>query len=126
MAIELAGQFYEQKRSDRFRSKNSLTRVKYFEPQPDGSFKEVFKIMPFFEAYPTADKFAIGHWPNYVELAKRLFGAMLQHPGVSDFKKECINKAFKEEWENSQRYGSRTLLQRLTLDNDDRILDKWR
>jgi hypothetical protein len=114
MARELAGRFYEQKRSDRFRSKDSLTRARVFERQPDGSVADVVKIMPFFEAYPTAQKFAAAHWPFFKEPAVRCFVAMLAMPDsrVSPYMKQCIYDALIEENEKARALGAKQLLQR--------------
>jgi hypothetical protein len=115
MAKELAGTFYEQKRSGRFRSKDSLTRVKTIERQPDGLLAEVIKVMPFQEAFPTAKKFAEAHWPFFVEPAKRCLTAMLAMPDarVSPYMKNCIYDAFIEENEKARMQdGGKRLLQR--------------
>ncbi len=115
MAKELAGTFYEQKRSDRFRSKDSLTRVKTIERQPDGRLAEVVKVMPFHEVFPTAKKFAEAHWPFWVEPAKRCLIAMLamSDARVSPYMKQCIYDALIEENEKARAQdGGKRLLQR--------------
>lgn len=95
LARDLAGQFYEQKRSDKFRSKGSKTRVKYFERDPMGNPVEKTKVMPFFEAYPTSKEFADGHWPLFYEAARKCLITMLALPDhrVSQHMKESIHAA---------------------------------
>jgi hypothetical protein len=114
MAKELAGAFYEQKRSDRFRSKESKTRIRVIERQPDGTLAEVVKVVPFFEAYPNATKFAAAHWPFFVEPARRCLTTMLALPDarVSQYMKQCIYNALIEENEKARKHGTKRLLQR--------------
>lgn len=95
LAREYAGRFYEMKRSDRFRSKGSLTRVKYFERDAMGNLVEKSKVMRFFDAYPTSKQFADGHWPLWVEAARKSLVTMLALPEsrVSQHMKESIHAA---------------------------------
>lgn len=115
LAKELAGQFYEAKRSDRFRSKNSMTRSKTLKQLPDGSVIEVPVIVPFFVAYPNSKAFAAGHWPLFVDAARRCLVTMLALPDsrIDPEMKKSIYKAIIEDRENQRRRpGSQTLIQR--------------
>lgn len=114
LAKEYAGIFYEQKRSDRFRSKDSLTRAKTLKQLPDGSIVEVPVTVLFFKAYPNAKVFAKGHWPLFYEAARKSLIAMLALPSVSDELKEGIHKALVEDRqkEYKQPAGGQTLIQR--------------
>lgn len=113
-ARELAGQFYEQKRSNKFRSKNAKTRVKYFERDPMGNAIEKVKVMPFFEAYPTSKEFADGHWPLFYEAARKCLITMLALPEhrVSQHMKESIHAAIVADRIKDYAGRGRRLLQR--------------
>ncbi len=115
LAEELAGQFYDQKRSNRFRSKDSLTRVKTVMRDPDtGVRKEVTKTMPFFTAYPTSKLFAKAHWPLFVDAARKCMTTMLalSDSRISPHLKEGIYAALTEDREQQVRTGGKRLLQR--------------
>lgn len=114
LAKELAGAFYEQKRSDKFRSRNSLTRAKTLKQLPDGSVVEVPVVLPFFKAYPTSKQFSAGHWPLFVEAARKCMVTMLALPSVSDELKEGIHAALVEDRQNEYKAppGQQTLIQR--------------
>lgn len=120
LAEELAGQFFEQKRSDRFRSKDSKTRVKMLLRDPNtGVQVEVTKTMPFFEAYPTAKKFAKAHWPLFVDSARRCLVTMLALPDhrISQHMKESIHEAIVEDRKKQLQTGGKRLLQRRVEDH---------
>lgn len=114
LAKEYAGQFYEMKRSDRFRSKDSLTRAKTLKQLPDGSVIEVTVVVPFFKAYPNSKAFASGHWPLFVDAARKSLITMLALSSVSDELKQGIHAALVEDRQNEYRQpaGSQTLIQR--------------
>lgn len=114
LAKEYAGAFYEQKRSNRFRSKDSLTRAKTLKQLPDGSVIEVAVTVPFFKAYPNSKAFAKGHWPLFYEAARKSLVAMLALPSVSDELKKGIHAALIEDRQNEykQPAGQQTLIQR--------------
>lgn len=114
LAKEYAGQFYEAKRSDRFRSKDSLTRAKTLKQLPDGSVVEVTVTVPFFKAYPNSKAFASGHWPLFYEAARKSLVTMLALPSVSDELKKGIHAALVEDRQNEYKKpaGQQTLIQR--------------
>lgn len=116
LAKELAGQFYEQKRSDRFRSKDALTRAKTLRQLPDGSVIEVTVMVPFLEAYPTSQHYSKGHWPFFVEAARQCLLTMLALPdsAVAPALKEAIYAAILEDSEKKNKHNKvpQTLLQR--------------
>lgn len=99
LAKELAGKFYEQKRSDRFRSKDSLTRARRLVQHPDGRHEEVIVVVPFFQAYPDARTFVKAHWPLFVEPARQCMVTMLALKGVHDNMKRGIYDALLEDRE---------------------------
>lgn len=113
-ARELAGQFYEQKRSNKFRSKNAKTRVKYFERDAMGNIVEKSKVLPFFVAYPTSKQFADGHWPLFVDTARKCLITMLALPDhrVSQFAKESIHAAIVTDRAKEFAGRGRKLIQR--------------
>lgn len=114
LAKELAGQFYEAKRSNRFRSKDSLMRAKTLKQLPDGSVIEVTVIVPFFKAYPNSKVFAKAHFPLFYEAARKCMVTMLALPSVSDELKEGIHAALVEDRQNEYKapIGQQTLIQR--------------
>lgn len=78
MAKQLAGTFYDQKRSGRFRSMDSMTRAKTLVRDPEtGRIYETTVVVPFRQAYPTSHDFAVAHWPMFVDAAKQCMVAML-------------------------------------------------
>lgn len=97
LAKELAGEFYEQKRSDRFRSKNSKTRAKMLKQLPDGTAIEIDVIVPFIEAYPTSKQFSIAHWPLFYDVARKCLVTMLAMDCVHDNLKQAIRDALVED-----------------------------
>lgn len=113
-ARELAGQFYEQKRSDKFRSKDANTRVKYFERDAMGNLVEKTKVMPFFVAYPTSKQFADGHYPLFIEAARKCLITMLALPEtrVSQYIKESIHAAIVTDRAKEFAGRGRKLIQR--------------
>jgi hypothetical protein len=100
MAIDLAGSFYEMKRTDTFRSKNSKTAAKrlFVDPETDLPVEKTV-IVGFFDAYPNAHAFAMAHWPYFYDAARRTLTTMLGLPQVSEFKKQAILKALIEDRE---------------------------
>ncbi len=118
LARELAGEFFERKRSNRFRSKDSKTRVKYFERDAMGNLVEKVKVMPFFEAYPTSAKFSDGHWPLFVEPARKCLITMLALPEhrVSQHMKDSIHAAIIKDRTKEYAGMGRRLLQRAADD----------
>jgi hypothetical protein len=114
MAIELAGEFYEGKRSGRFRSMDELTTARRVMRRPqDGALIEVKIRIPFRRAYPTAHSYAVAHWPLFYESARQCLVTMLALPDakVPPHLKEAIFAAIKEDREKQNRYGGRELFQ---------------
>lgn len=106
-AIDLAGAFYDGKRSDMFRDFDALTPVYRPKLLPDGSAVIVDgqpleeKVMvPIGEAYPDAKAYAKASWPLFVNLARQTLVWMLGQPSTSEFKKDAIHKALVEDREN--------------------------
>jgi hypothetical protein len=114
MAIELAGKFYEGKRSGRFRSMDEMTVARRMMRRPgDGALIEVKVRVPFRQAYPTAHSYAIAHWPLFYEPARRCLVTMLalSDEAVPPHLKEAIFEAIKEDREKQMRNGGRELFQ---------------
>lgn len=118
-AMGLAGQFYEQKRSGRFRSMDALTRAKMLKRLPDGTLVEVPTVVPFRQAYPTSKEFAIAHWPLFVDAARRCLVTMLALPDskVSPHEKKTIHAALIADRINEYKHGGKNLLQQKTGDH---------
>jgi len=111
LARELARQFYDQKRSDRFRSRNALTRaktLKYFEGR---AIREVTVAVPFQTAYPDPETFSKGHWPLFVDAARKCLVNMLSLPTTSPSDKEHIYLALLEDKDKRDQQGGGALLQ---------------
>lgn len=112
MAKELAGSFYEMKRSGRFRDPEALTRAKTLATDPKtGAIVEVPVMVKFCEAYPNAHKFALAHWPFFYDAARRCFTTMLALPNVAEHKKKIIYEALIEDREREMKNGGKRLLQ---------------
>ncbi len=100
-AKNLAGAFYDSKRSDVFRSKDSKTAAKkLFKDPKTGAIVEKTVIVPFFEAYPTADTYIKGHWPFFYDQARKCLTTMLGLPHVHKNVKDAILKALVEDRED--------------------------
>ncbi len=99
-AIEFAGAFYEMKRSDVFRSKESKTAAKrlFIDPKTNLPVEKTV-IVKFFEAYPTAHSYSKAHWPLFYDLARKSLVTMLSYPDsrMSPHMKEAIFKAIMED-----------------------------
>lgn len=119
LAMGLAGQFYEQKRSGRFRSMDALTRAKKLMMTKDGGVTEVPVTVPFRVAYPTSKQFAIAHWPLFVDAARRCLVTMLALPDtrISPHEKKVIHAALIADRVNEYRYGGKHLLQQKAGDH---------
>lgn len=119
LAMGLAGEFYEQKRSGRFRSMDALTRAKKLMQTKDGRVVEVPVTVPFREAYPTSKHFSIAHWPLFVDAARRCLVTMLALPDtrVSPHEKKVIHKALIADRNNEYRHGGKHLLQQKVGDH---------
>lgn len=119
LAMGLAGQFYEQKRSGRFRSMGALTRAKKLMQTPDGRVVEVPVTVPFRQAYPTSKEFAVAHWPLFVDAARRCLVTMLALPDsrVSPHEKETIHAALIADRVNEHKHGGKRLLQQKAGDH---------
>lgn len=113
-AKEYAGVFYEQKRSDRFRSKDSKTRIKRMvRDERTGLMVERVFIVPFFEAFPTSKAFAEAHWPLFVDAARKSLVTMLALPDarISPALKEGIMAAIVEDRQREYRGAGKRLIQ---------------
>lgn len=111
-AKQFAGQFYEQKRSDKFRSKDSKTRIKKMvRDERTGLMVERTFIVPFFQAFPTAEKFAEAHWPLFVEAARKSLVTMLALNSTSDTLKEAIAAALIEDRQREYAGAGKRLIQ---------------
>lgn len=121
MAKELAGKFYEQKRSGHFRDPNSLTRAKRMTRDPQtGIRKEVTVVLPFSQAYPTAQSYVNAWWPFFVEAARKALTAMLAQPDarIHPHMKERIFDALIEDREREVHNGAKRLHQRQAVPFD--------
>lgn len=112
-AMALAGEFYEQKRSDRFRSKDSLVKAKRLQEFSDGTIREVTVLVPFLTAYPDAHKFAISHWPMFYDTARKCLLTMLamSDSRVPPHRKEEIMAAITEDRDLQLAGGGKSLVQ---------------
>lgn len=121
MAKQLAGQFYDQKRSGRFRSMDSLTRVKYLHKDPDTKqVSERVAVIPFRVAYPDAHSFAIAHWPLFVDAARTCMSAMLGMSSTAEHDKVYIYEALCEDKIKRERHPTRgDLLQQRRVEAHD-------
>lgn len=119
LAKELAGAFYEQKRSGRFRSVNELVKAKTLKRLPDGRHVEVTVRVPFRKAYPSAQAFSSTHWPFFVDAARRCMTTMLALPDarVAPHLKAAIYDALLEDNDKRQNHltGGLTLAQSKAL-----------
>lgn len=111
LARELARQFYDQKRSDRFRSKDALTRAKTLKYFPGQGIREVSVVVPFSRAYPDPETFSRGHWPLFIEAARTCLVQMLELPTTSPSDKEHIYEALVEDKNKRDAQGGGALLQ---------------
>lgn len=117
LAKEYAGIFYEQKRSDKFRSKDSMTRARTLKQLPDGTVVEVPVTVNFFKAYPNARTFIKGHWPLFYDAARKSLITMLSLDSVSEEHKAAIHEAIVKDRQGEYRQplgglGGPTLIQR--------------
>src|SRR5688572_588685 len=79
-AKELACKFYEAKRSDVFRSADTMTMVYTTVINERGQPEEVRVPMPFIQAYPTARHYAKAHWPHFYQCARQCAIGLLKQP----------------------------------------------
>lgn len=113
LAMGLAGEFYEQKRSGRFRSMDALTRAKKLMQTKDGGVTEVMVTVPFRVAYPTSKEFSLAHWPLFVDAARKCLVTMLALPDtrVSPHEKKTIHAALVADRVNEHKNGGKHLIQ---------------
>lgn len=100
MAKQLAGEFYDMKRSGRFRSMDAMTRAKTLVRDPETKrIYETTVVVPFRQAYPDAHSFAVAHWPMFVDAAKQCMYAMLAgaSPNITESDKEYIYSALLDD-----------------------------
>lgn len=111
LARELARVFYDQKRSDKFRSRDALTRAKTLKQFEDGSVNEVTVAVPFKTAYPDPETFSRGHWPLFIDAARKCLTNMLALPTTSPDDKQHIYEALLVDKFKRDRQGGGALLQ---------------
>lgn len=100
MAKELAGEFYEAKRSGKFRKGDNLVKARTLvKDERTGQYREKIVLVPFRKAFPTVDRYVEAWWPFYVETAKQCLVGLLRNPGTGDYMKKCIYDALVEEKE---------------------------
>lgn len=109
MAKELSAEFYEQKRSGKFRSPDALTNARMLKQMPNGTAVEITVQVPFKQAYPNAKLFSKAHWPLFVEPARQCLIAMLGMPDavVTPERKKQIYDAIIEDRENQLKQDAR-------------------
>lgn len=123
LAKQLAGQFYDAKRSGRFRSMDSLTRAKVLVRDPETKkMCETTVIVPFRKAYPDAHSFAVSHWPMFYEAAKQCMVAFLAgaSPNITEQDKEYMYAAILEDKAKRDRHptGGALLQQRRVTEHN--------
>lgn len=103
MAKELAGAFYEQNRSPRFRAAFPTLRhyMRGQQVMPDGQIK-IYRP----------------GWLHHVDMARKMLTAMLGRADVSEVLKERIYDALMEDREKSLRPGAKKLFQAGTQEHD--------
>jgi hypothetical protein len=116
MAKELAGSFYEQKRTLAFRQGDQLIKAHKMTRLPDGSEREEIVHVPFLVAYPNDRAYVAAWWPFFVDAAKRCFTTMLADPNTKPDIAEGIYLALIEENEKAHRQGGGKLLRQRHLD----------
>ena len=120
LAKELAGIFYESRRTPEFRNGEQLVTV-YHDVNVAGKMMEVPAKIPFKVAYPTIQHYIRAWWPHFIEPARKMLVAMLAMPDsrVSPLMKERISNALIEDREKELKYGGKYLYQReLELPNE--------
>lgn len=105
--------FYEQKRSGKFRSMDSMVKAKTLKKLPDGTLVEVTEVVPFRTAYPNAHAYSVSHWPFFYDVARKSLVTMLT---LSDVRvpptmKEAIWKALREDRDKQLIMGGKHLIQ---------------
>lgn len=120
MAKELAEKFYEAKRSDAFRSKDTMTPAYMAVMCEDGVVREQRVMVPFQRAYPTAHHYAKAHWPHFYDLARKCAIGLLKQPEgrISTNLKDAIVKALVEDRDRQHLTGGAELLQ-VKMENMD-------
>ena len=117
LAKELAGAFYDNRRSESFREGAKLVNAFRVDRDPQTGLEREVKVkIPFHVAYPNARSYIAAWWPFYVQLARQQLVAMLtmSDARISAHMKECIASALIEDRENEMRNGGgRHLLQRV-------------
>lgn len=111
LAKELAQKFYEAKRSDVFRSKDSLTYAYVLQEGADGVVREIKVQVPFTQAYPTAHHYATAHWPHFYDAARQCAIGLLRNPGTHTNLKDAIVRALAEDQDRRLTRGGDSLLQ---------------
>lgn len=106
-AMELAGAFYDGKRSDLFRDFDALTPVYRPRQLPDGRVVEEKVMVPIGEAYPNAHAYALSTWPLFYDLARKTLVWMLGQPHITAFQKDAIHKALTEDREKQIKAEAR-------------------
>lgn len=128
MAKQLAGEFYDQKRSGRFRSMDSLTRAKTLVRDPETKrMYEATVVVPFRVAYPTSHDFAVSHWPLFIDAAKQCMYAMLAgvSPNITEQDKSYMYEALLDDKRARDRHPTGGVLlqqRRVTEHNAAEVL----
>ena len=100
MAKELAGAWYEMRRTDRFRDGGDKVKArKIVKDILTGLPREIIVGIPFSQAYPTAEAYVEAHWPFFMDTARKVLTTMLTLPNISPVMKERIYDAICEDRE---------------------------
>jgi hypothetical protein len=116
LAKELAGIFYEGKRSEQFRRGGALVKAIKSMPLPDGSVCEQVVLVPFNVAYPTAKAYVAAWWPFFVDPAEKMLVNMLGLPNVSERRKSQIYDAICEHNDKRLMQGGGKYLRQRPLE----------
>lgn len=99
-AKQIAGEFYESRRSEAFRKGEHLVKSRRIvKDERTGLPREVIIGVPFKNAFPTADAFVEAWWPFWIEEAERQLTTMLALDRVPEVMKERIYDAVIEQRE---------------------------
>lgn len=99
VAMAMAGRYYEERRSDRFRRGEDLVKVYRPVREQDGQLRQQAVMAPFKMAFPNAYVFAKSYWPVFYAAARVSLAKMLGMPHVTDYMKQKIQDALIEDRE---------------------------
>lgn len=100
LAMAYAGQYYEERRSRRFRDGKDFVPVYQSVKDPEtGQLVQRRVLMPFKKAYPTPHAYALAYWPVFYDAARKSLANMLGMEHVHEHMKKAIMDALVEDRE---------------------------